>query len=69
VHAWTSLADLDRTHDVRMGDAGAELRFTQKPRDGGLVLPEPLAKHLDGDNAMLRVLGAVDCGGAPLANQ
>ena len=66
--ACIGLADLYRADDVWMLNTGAILRFTNEPRDGGLIMAQLFPKNLEGDGPMARMLSLVDLCRAALAN-
>ena len=55
------LPELYGANDVRMFGACAKLRFTQKARDSGFVVPQLIAQHLEGNGSVLGVFGAKNC--------
>ncbi len=54
------LADLDRAHYIRVGDACAVLRLADEAGNRGLVIAQLLAKHFDGAHAVLRMFRPED---------
>ena len=66
MHAGRCLSNLDGLHDIRVLNALAVSRFTNKASDRRLVLTQFLAQDLHRDNAMLGMLGTKDGGGSAL---